>query len=104
MLSKCLNPHCSESFQYLGRGRLFRINFSDAGRKGGPAGKQTVARIRMKTYPIEHFWLCESCSTTMTVELSDAGEICLIPLKVVGPKPTSVASAQEEKRRKAVAS
>jgi hypothetical protein len=90
MLSKCLNPHCSATFQYLGQGRLFRADFREAGRKNARTAKSTVAPIRRKTYPIEHFWLCEDCAKTMTVALSDGGEIRLIALEASAPGPATV--------------
>ena len=77
MLSKCLNPRCSATFQYLGQGRLFRVDFAEAGRKHALAN-DLVAVVRNKTYPMEHFWLCERCAATMTVERGGAGEVHLI--------------------------
>ncbi len=59
------------------------------------AGKQLVASIRSKANPIEHFWLCKKCATKMTVELSDAGEVRLVPLEVSARK---VAASQTQRR------
>jgi hypothetical protein len=95
VLSKCLNPHCSATFQHLGQGRLFRINFTEASRKSALAGKKAVACIRSKNHAIEHFWLCEKCAATMTVELSDACEVRLIPLQTSLRKPCVVAFATD---------
>lgn len=90
MLSKCLNSHCSATFQYLGRGRLFRIDFTEAGKKSALTGRKIVSSIRSKANPIEHFWLCESCATKLTIALSDAGEVRLIPLEGAARKPQAV--------------
>jgi hypothetical protein len=90
MLSKCINPHCSETFQYFGQGRLFRIDFSEARRKSAQAGKAVVASIRSKTYPIEHFWLCEKCAATMTIEFSEAGEIRVLPIETSKKNPSTM--------------
>lgn len=97
MLSKCLNSHCSATFHYLGQGRLFRVDFSEPGKKRAMAGKPVIVSKHSKTNPIEHFWLCESCATKMTVELSDSGEVRLVPHK-------TVARASEERRFAAAAS
>lgn len=87
MLSKCLNSHCYASFHYLGQGRLFRVDFSEAGKRRAMTGKPVVMiSKRSKTYPIEHFWLCENCAASMTVELSDSGEVCLVPRKASAQK------------------
>lgn len=55
MLSKCANPGCSQSFRYLGEGRLFQVERSLAQDGGKPARK------------IEHYWLCDRCSRDMRV-------------------------------------
>jgi hypothetical protein len=76
MLSKCLNPRCTASFRYLGQGRLFRIDFSEvARRKNALAGRELTT---VSERPVEHFWLCESCAPSMTIQLSEAGEVRLI--------------------------
>jgi hypothetical protein len=85
MLSKCLNPHCTARFRYLGEGRLFRIDFSEASRRrkalfGAPLKLETER-------PIEHFWLCETCAPKMTVQLSEAGEVRLVSQNVEGAAP-----------------
>jgi len=93
MLSKCLNSRCSATFQYFGQGRLFRVDFADAGRKRALAGKETISSIRSKACPIEHFWLCEDCAAVMTIELSDGGEIRLVEIEAAGRKPVLSALA-----------
>jgi len=102
MVSKCLNSRCSAAFKYFGRGRLFRINFTEESRRFAMAGKKLVASIRSKANPIEHFWLCEKCATKMTIELSGAGEVRLVPFEVPAQKPAAVAAPQIQ--RKATAS
>jgi len=92
MLSKCLNSRCSATFQYFGQGRLYRVDFVDAGRKRSLAGKESVASIRSKACPIEHFWLCEDCAAIMTIELSDGGEVRLVPYEISGRKPAVAAA------------
>ncbi len=104
MLSKCLNPRCSATFQYLGQGRLFRVDFAEAGRKPALTAGEVVAVIRSKTYPAEHFWLCERCAGTMTIESGGAGEVHLICLEPSRRKPKSVASPLEQTNREAAAS
>ena len=87
MLSKCLNSRCFATFQYYGQGRLYRVDFADARRK---RGKETVTSIRSKTFPIEHFWLCDECAATMTIELSDGGEVRLVPCELSARKPAAI--------------
>jgi hypothetical protein len=104
MLSKCLNPHCSATFQYLGQGRLFCVDFSEAGRKNARAAKPVVAPIRRKSYPIEHFWLCEDCARAMTVALSKSGEIRLVTREISSHGPSAVPAAQPSESYEATAS
>jgi hypothetical protein len=109
MLSKCLNSHCSATFQYFGQGRLFRVDFADAGRRRALVGKESVSSIRSKACPIEHFWLCDDCASLMSIELSDGGEVRLVAIEAVGRKPVLAAAARPdgmgaETLRKATAS
>jgi hypothetical protein len=94
MLSKCLNPCCSATFQYLRQGRLFRIDYTEADRKSARSGQQIVDSQRGNARPSEHFWLCEKCAATMTIAVSGAGEVHLVPFEVSAGQP-SAGSATE---------
>lgn len=59
MLSKCANPECSEQFRYLHQGKLFYLMPTPK------AGAITDADWPQRQ---ERFWLCESCSKTMTLK------------------------------------
>ncbi len=104
MLSKCLNPGCSAIFQYFGQGRLFRIDFGEACRKRALASKEIIASVGCKVHPMEHFWLCERCAATMTIELSNSGEVHLVRIEASVPKRAAAAAPQERITREAVAS
>jgi hypothetical protein len=62
MLAKCANPSCSASFRRLHEGRLF-------GLETDPALDSSKARR------VEHFWLCQPCSSVMTLCLKDDGTV-----------------------------
>ena len=66
MLDKCCNPSCTHSFRYLTDGKLFRLEDS-------PALKPSSAQS-------EYFWLCPSCSATMTMRLSHEGRMITVPV------------------------
>ncbi len=104
MLSKCLNSRCSATFQYFGQGRLFRVDFADVGRKCALSGKEVIPSVRSKACPVEHFWLCEQCATTMTIALSDGGEVRLIPYEAADRKPVAAAAPRIYSVREASAS
>jgi hypothetical protein len=87
MLSKCLNPCCSATFQYLRQGRLFRIDFTEADRRSARSGQQIVDSQRGNARPSEHFWLCEKCAATMTIAVNGIGEVRLVPLEWPARQP-----------------
>ncbi len=67
MLAKCSNPSCSTPFRYLKGGNLFRLEGDAAFRKG-------------EFSQVEYFWLCDSCSSTMTLRLSEDEVVVAVPL------------------------
>ena len=119
MLSKCLNPQCTAKFRYLGEGRLFRIDFSEVKRrKSAPAGcapalctvdESSKANADSnpstptagapgapdspgtpeKERPVEHFWLCTDCASSLTIAVGDGGKVQLIKLPVPQEPVTS---------------
>jgi hypothetical protein len=73
MLSKCANPDCGASFHYLGEGKLYEIRFDKPERQ---AVEQKKAAGRS-----ERFWLCDRCSTQMTLAVDPSSKIVLMPLR-----------------------
>lgn len=71
MLGKCTNPSCSVSFRSLEGGILFRLEADPALRLSNP-----------KT--LEYYWLCRSCSATMTLQISEEGNVIPVPVPVHG--------------------
>lgn len=57
MLSKCMNPSCSQPFRYLSVGRLFTL--------------EVPARVSGSRGTLERFWLCTRCSAELTVVLKN---------------------------------
>jgi hypothetical protein len=57
MFSKCANPECATSFDDYRHGRLFRF------RQSHPEGKAPA-----NMHAVRHFWLCNRCSETYTLE------------------------------------
>ena len=73
MLAKCANPSCFRSFLHLREGRLFRL-------EGDPSlcssNSPTVSGYNI----VEYFWLCDACSTSMTLRLDEKGTVAAEPL------------------------
>jgi hypothetical protein len=85
MLAKCMNPSCSVSFRYLNEGRLFRLEQSDPAKS---------ANLRAT----EYFWLCNRCSTSMTLRLAEGGGVMTVGLGAALQDVPQVASAPLNRR------
>ncbi len=56
MFRKCANPDCEKPFVFK-KGRLFRFHETH------PRGERPAG-----THSVRHFWLCELCSRSHTLE------------------------------------
>ncbi len=64
MLNKCANSICPTPFRRLSHGKLFRVE-----RKAfvaGFAGLTPPRRSRPRRR-VEHYWLCDQCSSVLTL-------------------------------------
>jgi hypothetical protein len=68
MLSKCANPHCSVPFRRLNEGKLFCL-------------ESDQRNSQHKSNRVEYFWLCRSCSLTMTLRFDADGTVAATPLQ-----------------------
>jgi hypothetical protein len=76
MVSKCANPGCSASFRYFHSGRLFRVDIP-ANRKTHPSDDENSMKKPMRR--LEFFWLCDNCSSKMTLTFDSAEGISIRP-------------------------
>ncbi len=87
MLTKCSNPSCSASFRSLENGKLFSL-------EPDPALRTT------KSKPVEYYWLCKDCASTMTLRVGDHEDVVAVvlppPLQAV---PEIVAFALVDRKR-----
>jgi hypothetical protein len=70
MVTKCANPSCNASFQYLRGGKLFRVDL--------PNASAATARADVGMRPdrtAEYFWLCDECCSQLTLMVDEKGEI-----------------------------
>ena len=81
MLDKCANPTCSATFRRLRDGRVFVTEFDPDYRSGANG------RARQRQY----FWLCNSCSRTMTVISKEGKSVQVVPRSATAT-PTRAAS------------
>ena len=88
MLYKCANPVCAKPFRRLDEGKLFQVEmeyFPASERYALPA-----KRGRMLRHHIERYWLCDSCSSTLTLTFEQGRGISTIPLQVKGSRLPSI--------------
>jgi len=67
MLSKCSNPTCSTPFRYLHEGSLFLLE-CDLEHSASTSSRG------------EYFWLCERCSSVMTLRLGEDETVVAVPI------------------------
>lgn len=70
MLTKCINPLCSQYFLHLESGRLFRL--------------EQVERAGIRRS--EYFWLCRNCAEKMTLRLNEENGIKIVELRETAPR------------------
>jgi hypothetical protein len=75
MLAKCANPQCSTRFQYLGDGRLFKVELDENGEPCRPG-----ATAKFRVVRVERFWLCATCAAGLTLKYEPALGFCLEPV------------------------
>lgn len=67
MVTKCANPSCGASFQYLRGGKLFLVDLSRSPERVLQNGGHHKGRTA------EYFWLCDRCCSDLTVIVDGTG-------------------------------
>lgn len=75
MLGKCANPRCDIPFRYLRGGKLFLVDLADNKIERSVDGFDCHQPHRT-TY----FWLCDDCSTRMSVAMNREGAAVIQPI------------------------
>ena len=65
MISKCANPACSARFLYLHKGKLF--HFVREAQNQDEVLLGFDPSVLKRANGIDYFWLCETCSASMTL-------------------------------------
>lgn len=105
MLYKCANPACAKPFRRLDEGKLFQVETEYF-----PASESRQAlplkRGRMLRHHIERYWLCDSCSSTLTLTFEQGRGISTIPLQIKGNRlpniPISELKSEPKSSRAAI--
>jgi hypothetical protein len=84
VVSKCANPACAASFQYMHEGKLFKLDRRSIRAVClDPPGKNCEEKPARN---VEYFWLCGECASTMTLVLRPHVGPVGVPLKSLGEK------------------
>lgn len=89
MLHKCANPACSNVFRRLSEGKLFQVETeylepSSPGKPGAPRSPRSARKV-------EHYWLCNQCSSFLTLTFERGRGMITVPLPANGGRKTVAA-------------
>jgi hypothetical protein len=78
MLNKCANPTCANRFRSLRSGRLFQVE-SPTHRHHHALPEDSPDYAPSPTRRLEYFWLCQDCSTALTLIYDPGSGITVVP-------------------------
>ena len=76
MLYKCANEACSAPFRRLREGKLFQVETEYLAQGQGGSAHRRVRPWRR----VEHYWLCDACSTFITLTFDRERGVITVPL------------------------
>jgi hypothetical protein len=93
MLHKCANPACSSVFRRLSEGKLFQVEMDrlESSSSGRSASVRNANRLRR----VEHYWLCNQCSSFLTLTFERGRGVTTVPLPSVTKKTVAAASVSD---------
>ncbi|HVO80998.1 MAG TPA: hypothetical protein VMT28_09715 [Terriglobales bacterium] len=94
MLHKCANPACSNVFRRLSEGKLFQVE-SEYLEAVSP-GKSVPARNPRGVRKVEHYWLCNDCSSFLTLIFDRGQGMITVPLPASGGRKMVTAVGLED--------
>lgn len=75
VLHKCANPACGANFRDLNRGKLFAVE------NPFPAPLAALQTRKRPSRHVEHYWLCDRCSSALTLVFEPGRGIATMPLQ-----------------------
>lgn len=100
MLYKCANTACVNLFRSLSQGKLFQIQIV-APQALRPRPMKTRKHRASSTF--EHYWLCDNCSSILTLTFGGERGLTTVPLPVISSQnPKSNLLPTESRRKLAV--
>jgi hypothetical protein len=86
MLRKCANNTCSNPFRRLNEGKLFQVETEYLAPPNAPPMRG--ARSQRPLHRIEHYWLCNDCSSFLTLAFEKGQGMITVPLPGAAGKKT----------------
>jgi hypothetical protein len=86
VLHKCANPTCSNLFRRLSQGKLFQV---EAEYLPGSSQPAQFARKSRPLRKVEYYWLCDQCSSFLTLTFEKGRGMITVPLLFTGRKPAA---------------
>ena len=96
MLHKCANPACSNPFRRLSEGKLFQVETEYLAASGSE--QRTLHREVRRPRRIEHYWLCNECSSFLTLTFEKGSGMITVPLPDLGIRKTVAAVERADLR------
>lgn len=94
MLQKCANNACSNPFRRLTDGKLFQV---ETEYYAPPEIQRTRSQKSIRPlHRIEHYWLCNECSSFLTISFDKGQGMITIPLPGAAGKKTVRALSFDE--------
>ena len=94
MLQKCANNACSNPFRRLTDGKLFQV---ETEYYAPPEMQRTRSQKSVRPHHrIEHYWLCNECSSFLTIGFDKGQGMITIPLPGAAGKKTVRALSFDE--------
>ena len=78
MLHKCANPTCPRPFRSLNHGKLFLIEIDHP--VAVPHDGTTTLRKERSSRRTERYWLCDDCSSLLTLTFQRGRGMVTVPL------------------------
>ncbi len=88
MLHKCANPKCARAFRSLDRGKLFLIEIDHM--VVPPHLSGTTLRKERSARRMERYWLCDDCSSLLTLTFQRGRGMVTVPLPVRNAIPSAL--------------
>jgi hypothetical protein len=73
MLNRCANPGCARRFRKLEDGKLFLVEVDVAETVRGTGTGRLFRHL-------EHYWLCDSCASILTLSFEHERGVVAVPL------------------------